>query len=64
MNRDRRKDPIISSLEERARLNELNHMQNVARIYGVHIDAAVNPFISKEDRFQIVTGQQQDPEYD
>lgn len=35
-----------------------------AREHGVHIDAAVNPFISDEDRPAIINGQAQDPEWD
>lgn len=35
-----------------------------ARENGVHIDAAVNPFISEEDRQEIIKGLAQDPEWD
>jgi len=35
-----------------------------ALAHGVHIDAAVNPFIKEEDRPAIIEGKAQDPEWD
>jgi len=32
--------------------------------HGVHIDAAVNPFIGEEDRQAVIEGTAQDPEWD
>lgn len=35
-----------------------------ARESGVHIDAALNPFLNEEDRKDIIEDKAQDPEWD
>jgi hypothetical protein len=60
MERQKSIDP--KTIEDRNKKIEVDI--KTALEHGVHIDAAVNPFIKEEDRQTIIEGKVQDPEWD
>lgn len=50
--------------KDRAILAKIEADMKTAQENGVHIDAAVNPFLNEEDRQEIIKGLAQDPEWD
>lgn len=49
---------------DQAILAQIEADMKTAKDNGVHVDAAVNPFIGEEDRQIIIKGLIQDPEWD